>query len=114
MARKINISQLKSQLRQAEQKQKRAIADYNRAVKKYNNDLKRAVDSYNRFVREYNATARRNRQIISQEIRKLNACANSHSTYSVSVQTMQQHYADVNAVYQEGVEIRPCLKNSKE
>lgn len=107
MARKINISQLKSQLRQAEQKQKRAIADYNRAVKKYNNDLKRAVDSYNRFVREYNATARRNRQIISQEIRKLNACANSYSTYSVSVQTMQQHYADVNAVYQEGVEITP-------
>lgn len=100
MPRYISTSQLKSKLRQAEQKQRRAINDYNQAVRKYNSQVKKAVDAYNRFVRDYNSTVRKNKQIITREICKLNT--SSHSTYTVSVRTMQQHYVDVNSIYTEG------------
>lgn len=100
MPRHISTSQLKSKLRQAEQKQRRAINDYNQAVRKYNSQVKKTVDAYNRFVRDYNSTVRKNKQIITRETRKLNT--SSHSTYTVSVRTMQQHYVDVNSTYTEG------------
>lgn len=105
MPRHISASQFRSKMRQAEQKQRRAINDYNQAVRKYNSQVKKAVDAYNRFVREYNSTVRKNKQIITREIRKLNT--SSHSTYTVSVRTMQQHYVDVNSIYTEGYPITP-------
>ena len=105
MAKHINTSQLKSKLRQIEQQQRRAINNYNNAVRKYNSDVKKAVDSYNRFVREYNSNVRRNKQIISRELNKLNS--SSHSSYSMTVRTMQTHYAAVNSIYREGYEVTP-------
>ena len=105
MPKRISTSQLKSKLRQIEQKQRKAINGYNQAVRKYNTQLKRSVDAYNHFVREYNAAVQKNKQIISREIRKLNTA--SHSAYTVSVRTMQRHYADVSTVYTEGFPVTP-------
>lgn len=103
MVKRISTSQLKSKLRQAEQKQRKAINDYNRAVKKFNTQVKKSVDAYNRFVREYNASVRKNKQIITRELHKLNN--NSNSAYAVSVQTMHRYYTDVNAIYGEGIPV---------
>lgn len=105
MARHISTSQLKSKLRQLEQKERKAINDYNRAVRNYNTQVKKTVDAYNRFVREYNSAVRRNKQIISCEVRKLNT--SSHSTFTVSVRTMQRHYSDVSSIYTEGYPVTP-------
>lgn len=105
MPKRISTAQLKSKLRQLEQKQRKAINDYNQAVRKYNTQVKRSVDAYNRFVREYNAAVRKNKQIIAQEIRKLNT--SSHNAYTVSVRTMQRYYTDVNTVYTEGFPVTP-------
>lgn len=105
MARHINVSQLKSQLRQIEQKQRSAINNYNNAVRRYNSQVNRAIDNYNRFVREYNSNVRRNRQIINREIGKLNS--SSHGSFGVTIRTMQTYYAAVNTVYHEGYEVTP-------
>jgi len=103
MAKHISTSQLKSKLRQAEQKQRKTINDYNRAVKKYNQQVKKNVDAYNRYVREYNASVRKNKQIITRELRKLNNYNNS--TYIVSTQTMHRYYMNVSTVYGEGIPV---------
>lgn len=105
MPRYISTSQFKSKLRQAEQKQRRAINNYNQAVRKYNAQVKKSVDTYNRFVREYNSVVRKNKQIISREIRKLNT--SSQSAYMVSAITMVRHYSEVNSVYSEGYPVTP-------
>ena len=107
MARKISMSQFKSKLRQIENKQKQVINNYNREVRKYNSELKRRVDAYNRAVRSYNSSVKHNRQIIEREIKKLNSQSNVHTTYRVSLNVMQQHYAVINSVYGEGVEVTP-------
>ena len=49
-------------LRQAEQKQRQAVNDYNRKVRAHNQKVHQAVDNYNREVRAYNARVRANRQ----------------------------------------------------
>ncbi len=105
MAKRISMSQFKSKLHQMEQKQKRAINDYNRAVRNYNTQVKKTVDAYNRFVRDYNSTVRKNKQIIRREINKLNSVSNN--SYSVSIRSMQQHYNTVNEVYYKGCEVTP-------
>lgn len=78
MARRINLSQLRSKLRQAEAKQKRAIDDYNRKVRQHNQKvrqdqqkLKRAIDDYNRAARKHNATVRRNRHRLASAVQQL-------------------------------------------
>ncbi len=105
MAKHLNMSQLKSKLRQIEQQERRAINNYNSAVRKYNSGVKRAIDNYNRFVREYNSNVRKNKQIINRELSKLSST--SHSSYNVTVRTMQTHYAAVNSIYREGYEVTP-------
>lgn len=107
MAKRINVSQLKSKLRQIENKQRQAINNYNRAVRQYNSGVKKAVSDYNAFVRNYNATVKRNRQIISRELGKLQSHSTVRTTYTVSLNTMQQHYNTVNFYYGEGVTVDP-------
>ena len=107
MAKSFNMSQFKSKLRQIENKQRQAINNYNRAVRQYNNSVKKAVSDYNAFVRNYNSTVKRNRQIISRELSKLQSHSSTRTTYTVSLNAMQQHYAAVNAYYGEGVTITP-------
>jgi hypothetical protein len=65
------VSQLKSKLRQAQAKQKRAIDNHNRKVREHNRKVKRAVDDYNRAVRSYNAQVRANRQRLKSELTRL-------------------------------------------
>lgn len=107
MARRISVSQMKSQLRQLERKQKKAIDDYNRAVRNYNNEIKKQVNNYNRFVREYNSAVRRNRQIVNRELRKLNMQSSLNVSYASSLNNMNQYYSRVNSIYHEGADVTP-------
>lgn len=105
MAKSLNISKLKSQIRQIENKQKQAINKYNREVKPYNNRVKKAISDYNVSVRNYNASVRKNKQIISREINKLHSRAIAPNTYTVSLNTMQAHYEAIDSFYPEGTHI---------
>ena len=107
MAKKFNASQFKTQIRKLEREQKKAIDDYNRAVRKYNADVKKQVNAYNRSVRAYNSAVRHNKQIIDREIRKLNSQPVVHTSYRVSTNVMQQHYAAITRVYGEGADVTP-------
>ena len=102
MANRINISQLRSKLRQIENQQRQAINKYNSQVRQYNNSVKKAISDYNAAVRKYNAVVNHNRQIINSNIRKLNSSSFFSTTYSVSLTTMQRNYHSVNEVYNEG------------
>jgi hypothetical protein len=72
-------AQIRSQLRQAQQRRKRAIDDYNRKVRKavddYNAGLRkvsREIDRHNSAVRTRNNKVRSNRQQLQREIDRLN------------------------------------------
>lgn len=87
MPRRITPSQFRSKLRQLEQKQRQAI-----------NNINRAIDNYNREVRSYNSRVRANRQRLQSELNRLNRQPTTtrrtvHTTYTVSVQTLQQTYS---------------------
>lgn len=97
--RRISPSQLRSLLRQAEQKQRRAINSYNQAARRFNREidnfnrkLKRAVDDYNREARAHNARVRTNRQRLQKELARLAAQPTStrYVTYRASTQVLQQ------------------------
>lgn len=105
MAKSFNISQFKSKLRQIENQQRQAINKYNQAVRQYNNNVRKAITDYNSFARNYNATVMRNRQIISRELAKLQSHSTSRTTYTVSLNAMQQCYASINSYYGEGISI---------
>lgn len=109
MGRHINLSRLKSQMRQVEQKYRRdvnkAIRDYNAEVRRYNAQVKKSVDLYNKLVREHNSTVRKNKRIITREMGRLRTT--SHTTYTISIKTMERHYADVAAAYPVGCPVTP-------
>ncbi len=89
MARRINLSQLKSKLRQLESKQRQAISRYNQGVR----NLKRTVDCYNQEVRSYNSRQRLNRQRLQSELRRLQSQqATSYSALRSSVSRLQTAY----------------------
>lgn len=106
MAKRINTSQLRSKIRQLENKQRQAISNYNKQVPQYNAAMKKAVSNYNAAVRQYNSVVRKNRQIIQSNISKLN-CTRTHTTFAVSLTVMQRNYCEVNSVYSEGVYVTP-------
>ena len=105
MTKSFNMSQFKSKMRQLENKQRQAINNYNRAVRQYNNSVKKAISDYNTFVRNYNSAVRRNRQIINREISKLQSHSSTRTTFTVSLDAMQQYYSAVNSYYGEGVPV---------
>lgn len=105
MAKSFNMSQFKSKVRQLENKQRQAINNYNRAVRQYNNSVKKAISDYNTFVRNYNSAVRQNRQIINREISKLQSHSSTRTTFTVSLDAMQQYYSAVNSYYGEGVPV---------
>ena len=107
MTKHYSSSQLKSKLRQIEQKQRKAINDYNRAVRQHNSSVKKFVSDYNAFVRTYNASVRKNKQIIDHEIRKLNSSSSIRTSYTISLDEMRHYYTAVDAAYPEGIEINP-------
>ena len=102
MARKVTPSQLRSMIRQAEQKQKQAIDKYNREVRRYNQDVRRrqqkakqAADKFNREVRAHNTRVRTNRQRIQNEINRLNRTRTTtrYTVYRSTVVSMHETYS---------------------
>jgi uncharacterized protein YukE len=82
-------------LRQAEAKSRKAVSDYNTAVR----GLKRAVDNYNREVRAHNARVRSNRQRLQSELTRLNS-QRSTTRYTVtqtSTYTLHAAFRQVEA-----------------
>ena len=89
MVRKISTSQLRSQLRRLESKQRTAINNYNRAIKNYNTQ-----------VRKINNELRRNQQKIKSELSKPNSGLRITTTYSTSVRTLNVSYQRVTDNYE--------------
>lgn len=97
MARKVTPSQLRSIIRQQEQKQRQAINKYNNAVRQHNQKVKRAVDDYNREVRAHNARVRANRQRVNSELARLRnrrvTVTTRYTVYRASVETLYDAYS---------------------
>ena len=89
MVRRISTSQLKSQLRRLESKQRAAINNYNRAVRNYNTQ-----------VRKVNTELRRNQQKIKSELNKLNSSLRKTTTYTKSVRVLNTSYQTVSYNYE--------------
>lgn len=98
MPRKISSSEMRSKLRQAQNKQKQAIAKYNREARQHNQKVKQAVNRYNSEVRKHNARVRANRQKIASELRKMRS--SSSSQYQIvrsSAMTLNTYYERLDA-----------------
>lgn len=105
MVRRVTPSQLRSMVRQAEQKQRQAISNYNREVRNYNNKVRQAVSTYNREASAHNSRVRANRQRLERELSKLRSQTHSSTryvTYTRSVSTLQRSFADVESAATEG------------
>lgn len=97
MARRYSPSQIRSKLRQAQQKQKQAINKYNQEVRRHNQNVKNAVNKYNQAVRTYNAQVRANRQHIKNELSRLSRqpitiTTTRFTVYRTSVNTLYESY----------------------
>ncbi len=100
--RRISSSQLRSQLRQAEQKQRQAINRYNAAVRKYNRERQQVVNQYNQEVRAHNARVRSNRQKLRNELATLQRASQAptttrHVVYRRSVVTLHDSFQRMEA-----------------
>ena len=97
MAKRVNLSQLKSKLRQIESKRRQAVSRYNQKVCKYNQSvqkLKYAIDRYNKEVRNYNSRQRLNKQRLQRELQRLKSHqSTSYSTLRASVSRLQSVYS---------------------
>lgn len=99
MAKRINISQLKSKLRQLESKQRQAFTKYNQEVSRNNQNVRNAVNKHNNAVRQYNARVRANRQKIINELNRLQSRTTfryqvlhtSTLTLNTAYQTLERH-----------------------
>lgn len=95
MARTFNMSQFKSQIRQAQHKSERQLKQIQRDTeRKMKNEINKAVNQYNRDVR-------RNQQKIQSELRKLNSSNKIRTTYNISVKTLNNSYNTVVENYDE-------------
>lgn len=95
MARTFNMSQFKSQIRQAQHKAERQLKQIQRDTeRKMKNEINKAVNQYNRDVR-------RNQQKIQSELRKLNSSNKIRTTYNISVKTLNNSYNMVVENYDE-------------
>ena len=95
MARTFNMSQFKSQIRQAQYKAERQLKQIQRDTeRKMKNEINKAVNQYNRDVR-------RNQQKIQSELRKLNSSNKIRTTYNISVKTLNNSYNKVVENYDE-------------
>jgi hypothetical protein len=111
MARKYTPSQLRNKLRQEQQKQKRAIDNYNRDVRRHNQKVKSNINKYNREVRAYNARVRANRQRVKNELARFNRKASTTITtrqviYRTSVDTLHDSYSRLEN-YAESQQLDP-------
>lgn len=94
MPRRMTPSQIRSAVRQAQNKQKQALDKYNREIRQHNQKVKQAINSYNNEVRRYNARVRANRQKIATELRRL------QSTTTVRYHVVQTSAINLNNYYE--------------
>lgn len=94
MAQRRTPSQIRSAVRQAQNKRKQAIDKYNREVRQHNQKVKLAINNYNNEVRSYNARVRANRQKIASELRRL------QSSSTVRYQVVQTSAITLNNSYE--------------
>lgn len=96
MARRVNTSQLRSQLQRAQQKQRQAVNNYNAQVRKIN----RAITNYNSAARQHNARVRANRERLRREINRLNSSTRTTQrvTFRTSVTSVQRSFRLVENV----------------
>lgn len=111
MARKISLSQFKSKIRQAQQKQKQAINRYNQEARRHNQKAKQAVNKFNQEVRAYNARVRANRQKIKNELDRLSrqpsvTITTQYTVYRTSVETLHNSYTRLES-YAEAHNLDP-------
>lgn len=108
MPRKYSPSQLRSLLRQAEQKQRQAINKYNQAVRQYNQGVRTAVNKYNQAVRAHNARVHAHRSRVRAELSRLRSQAASvrTTTYTTSVHHLYASYERLQAC-SEGEQFDP-------
>ena len=99
MARKISASQLRSKLRQIQNKNKQAVDKYNREVRKVNRKLKQSVDQYNNQVREYNRRVRANQRRLKSELNRLQSRKVSvrYQAITTSAISLNTRYESLNA-----------------
>jgi hypothetical protein len=106
MPRRMTPSQIRSALRQAQNKQKQAINKYNREVRQHNQKVKQAINNYNNEVRRYNTRVRANRQKIAAELRRL------QSSTTVRYQVVQTSAIALNGYYERLDSVEDRLENS--
>ena len=102
--RGISTSQFRSQIRQAQHKAERQL-------KQIQKDTERKLKSeINKAVNQYNREVRRNQQKIQSELRKLNSSANVITTYTISVNTLNNSY---NRIVENYDEINSTIKEKE-
>lgn len=95
MAYRFNMSQFKSQMRQAQHKAERQIrSEIDKATRKFENDV-------NRELRKYNSAVRHNQQVINRELNKLKSHTTVKSNYTVSLNTMYRYYGIIRDTYED-------------
>ncbi len=95
MARRFNASSFKSQMRQAQHRAERQIkSEFDKVTRKFENDV-------NRELRKYNTKVRHNQQIAKRELAKLQSHSTIRSSYTVSLNAMNQYYENITNRYQD-------------
>ena len=94
MVRRYSASQIRSKIRQAQQKKRQAITKYNAAVRRRNQGVRTAVNRYNQAVRAHNERVRANRRRLASELARLNSrpTTTRYVVYHTSFRTLQSSY----------------------
>lgn len=98
MPRRMTPSQIRSAIRQAQNKEKQAINKYNREARQHNQKVKQAINNYTNEVRRYNARIRANRQRIATELKRLqSSTAVRYQVVQTSAITLNNYYERLDA-----------------
>ena len=95
MVRRISVSQLRSKLRQAQQKQQQAISRYKQAIRQRNQKVNQAINKYKQAVRTHNSRVHANQQRLRSELMRLRrqpTTVTHHVAYRTSVHTLHEAY----------------------
>ncbi|WP_370237755.1 hypothetical protein [Brevundimonas sp.] len=79
MVRRVTPSQLQSMMREAQRKQKAAIDNYNREVRRHNDKVRQSINEINRDIDRYNRESRQNHQKQKAAIDSHNRAVRAHN-----------------------------------
>ena len=91
MAKKINISQFRSQMNKIQ-----------REVKKVERQFKQEINNYNRAVRNYNSNVRSNQNKIQREFNRMEYTYIINTNYYVLTKLVHDVYTEINNSYDDG------------